>query len=61
VERTPQALYDLRSDPSESKDVSADHPEVVRRLEALLEKARAELGDTLTGRRGAGVRAPGRL
>jgi arylsulfatase len=61
VEKTPQALYDLRNDPAESKDVSAVHPEVVQRLEALLEKARAELGDTLTGRRGSGVRPPGRL
>jgi arylsulfatase len=61
VEKTPQALYDLRNDPGESKDVSADHPEVVRRLEALLEKARAELGDAITGRKGTGVRPPGKL
>jgi arylsulfatase len=57
----PAALYNLREDPGEARDVSADHPDVVRRLEALAEKARAELGDTLTGRKGSGVRPPGRL
>jgi arylsulfatase len=57
----PAALYNLREDPGEAKDVSVDHPDVVRRLEALAEKARAELGDTLTGRKGSGVRPPGRL
>lgn len=29
-------LYDLAADPSESKDVAADHPEVVSRLEKLM-------------------------
>lgn len=29
-------LYDLESDPSESKDVAAEHPEIVARLEAIL-------------------------
>jgi hypothetical protein len=33
----------------------------VRRLEALAEKARADLGDSLTGRTGSGVREPGRV
>ncbi|HYE97328.1 MAG TPA: sulfatase-like hydrolase/transferase, partial [Planctomycetota bacterium] len=61
VERTPRALYNLPDDPSESKDVSAAHPDVVARLEALLEKARADLGDVLTKRRGSGVRPAGRM
>jgi len=61
VERAAPALYDLRTDPGEAHDVSAGHPEIVRRLQALAEKARADLGDTLTGRKGSGVRAPGRL
>lgn len=29
-------LYDLAADPSESKDVAADHPDVVKRLEGLM-------------------------
>ncbi len=31
----PWELYDLRSDPSQSRDVAADHPELVRDLERL--------------------------
>jgi arylsulfatase len=61
VERTPAALYDLRTDPGEANDVSAGHPDIVRRLQDFAEKARADLGDTLTGRKGTGLRAPGRL
>jgi arylsulfatase A-like enzyme len=61
VERLPQSLYDLRTDPGETRDVSTAHPDVVRRLESLLEKARADLGDALTNRKGPGVRPVGRL
>jgi len=61
IETTAFALYDVRKDPGETKDVSAEHPMVVRMLELLAEKARADLGDTLTGRKGSGVRPPGRL
>ncbi|MBV8878509.1 MAG: sulfatase [Planctomycetaceae bacterium] len=61
VEKAPAALYDVRTDPGETTDVAAAHPDVVRRLEALLEKARADLGDALTGRKGPGVRPPGHL
>ena len=41
--------------------VVAAHPEVVARLQAFAEKCRAELGDTLTQRKGAGTREPGRV
>jgi arylsulfatase len=61
VERAAAALYDLRTDPGETQDLSAGHPEIVRRLSAFAEKARADLGDALTGRKGTGVRPPGRL
>jgi arylsulfatase len=61
VERALPALYDLRTDPGERQDVAAGHPDVVRRLQEFAEKARADLGDTLTGRKGSGVRPPGRL
>ena len=61
VEQAAPALYDLRSDPGETRDVSAGHPDVVRRLQSFAEKARADLGDALTGRKGTGVRPPGRL
>ena len=37
------------------------NPEVVKRLQALAEKARADLGDSATKRVGANVRQPGRV
>jgi arylsulfatase A-like enzyme len=54
---TGLALFDLEADPGETTDVSAKHRDVVKRLEALAEKARADLGDSATGRKGSGVRA----
>ena len=53
----PQQLFDLDKDVGESTDVSSDHPEVVKRLLALAEKARTELGDV--GRHGKGQRKAG--
>jgi len=52
-----RALYDLGADLGEKHDVSAQHPDVVARLEAVAAAARAELGDSLTGTTGRGVRA----
>ena len=49
-------LYNLETDPGESEDLLQREPGVVERLEALLEEARADLGDEATGRIGAGVR-----
>jgi arylsulfatase len=54
-------LYDLEADPKENTDVAAAHPDEVNRLLALAEKARADLGDQLTGRKGAGARPPGKV
>lgn len=59
--RIGAALYDLVADPGESRDVAARHPEIVRRLEALMERARGDLGDALRGRAGANVRPAGVL
>ena len=53
-------LYDLVNDISEETNVAAQHPDTVRFLEGEAEKARAELGDSLTQRVGRGVREPGR-
>jgi arylsulfatase len=54
-------LYDLQNDIGEAKNVTAGHPDVTKRLETFAEKMRADLGDTLTKRKGSGVREPGRL
>jgi arylsulfatase A-like enzyme len=55
---TDLALYNLREDVGETNDVAASHPDVVERLQALAEKAREQLGDSVTNRTGSGYRAP---
>jgi arylsulfatase A len=59
--KTKEALYDLKNDVGEETDVSAEHPDVVARLEQAGKEARAALGDRLTGRTGSEVRPPGRI
>ncbi len=54
-------LYDLSQDVGEKNNVADKHPDIVKRLEALAEQARDDLGDRLTNRTGKGVREPGRL
>lgn len=49
VEQQALALYDLEADPGETRNVAAEHAEVVARLQALAEPMRAALGDALTG------------
>lgn len=41
-------LFNLDDDLSETTDVAAKHPEVVRRLQSLADAMRADLGDSLT-------------
>jgi arylsulfatase len=60
VERIGRALFDLTADPGETKDVAAEHPDVVKRLTELADAARRDLGDTLTGVKGSGLRPAGR-
>jgi arylsulfatase len=54
-------LYDVVADIGEQQNIADSHPEVVKRLLALAEEARSDLGDSLTKRTGAGVRPVGRL
>lgn len=54
-------LFDLDTDVGETTDVAERHPDIVRRLLDLAEKARADLGDALTHRQGQGVREPGKV
>ena len=56
---TAPQLYHLRQDIGETRNIAAEHPEVVARLLALAEKAREELGDG-PSRLGKGVRPVGR-
>jgi len=57
--KATQALYDLKNDIGETTDVSAEHPDIVARLEQVAEKARSTLGDKLTDRKGNEVRQAG--
>ena len=56
-----RALYDLDSDVREATNVIDQHPEIVAMLDAHAQRARDDLGDTLTKRKGAGVRPAGKL
>jgi hypothetical protein len=55
------ALFNLKDDPGEKDDVAGKNPAVVQRLLKLAEKARDDLGDPLTGKKGTGLRPPGRV
>ena len=52
-------LFDVRQDVHEDRELSAQHPEVVARLQRLAERIRDETGDT--GRPGRGQRPAGRV
>jgi arylsulfatase A-like enzyme len=54
-------LFDLENDVGETRDVAAEHPDVVARLEQFADTARATLGDKLTGRTGSEIRPAGQL
>ena len=54
-------LYDLEIDISESQNIIEDKPEIVEKLEAAAETARAELGDYLSDQAGSGCRPCGRV
>jgi len=57
--RIPLALYDLVNDIGETTDVSAEHPEVVKRLQDAADAIRADLGEG--NNFGPGVRPAGRI
>ena len=54
-------LYNLREDMGESKNLYAQYPEMVGRLEALLDPCREDLGDAALGIEGKGRRPIGRV
>jgi arylsulfatase A len=62
VEGNPACLlYDLVADPGESRDLSAEMPEVVRRLEKIADQYRQDIGDGLVGASGANCRPAGKV
>jgi len=54
-------LYDLGGDIGEVRDVAGENPGIVSRLNELAERARVDLGDLLTRRKGNSVRPAGRV
>lgn len=61
VESIGLSLFDLESDISESRNVADSNPEIVAKLMALGELARADLGDSLKNVVGKNVRPAGRV
>ena len=57
--QTPLALYDLTNDIGETTDCSAEHPEIVKRLQDAADAIRAELGEE--NNFGPGVRPVGKI
>ncbi|HBP54476.1 MAG TPA: arylsulfatase, partial [Verrucomicrobiales bacterium] len=55
------ALFDLSSDIGETMDVKDDYPGVLKKMQALADNMRTDLGDSLTKVDGVGLRAPGKL
>jgi arylsulfatase A len=56
-----EELYDLETDIGEKTNLKEKYPQIVKQLELEAEKARLDLGDTLTNRVGSGLRQPGYL
>lgn len=59
--KTELALYNLETDVGEKTNVAEQNPEVVKKLLALVEEGRADLGDSLTNQTGKNRRPPGKL
>ena len=55
------ALFNLENDIGEQHDVSARHPEIVKRLMALADEMRRDIGDSAKKMKGQNRRPPGRL
>src|SRR5687768_9344550 len=58
VEQLELSLFNIETDPSETRNVAAANPEIVKRLSAAADKMRVELGDSLQKVTGTGLRKP---
>lgn len=54
-------LYNLEDDPSETKNVAEEYPDIVQEIEGLANAMRSRLGDALLDIHGSETREPGRL
>jgi arylsulfatase A-like enzyme len=55
------SLFDLDQDPGESTNLAGQQPDVVKELLEYVERAREDLGDSLTKRVGKNVRPAGKM
>ena len=53
------ALFDLDSDPGETRNVAAEHPAIVNQIEEIANAFRRDLGESLFKAVGTGVRTAG--
>lgn len=56
--KTGLELYDLETDPGETRNVASDHQAVVTDMSKLADDMRSRLGDDLTGVDGSEIRVP---
>jgi arylsulfatase A-like enzyme len=59
--KTELALYDLEKDPGEKQNIADKNPNVVEQLKELADRARKDLGDSLTMQAGSGRRPADKL
>ena len=59
VEKIGLALFDVKSDPTETQNIADAHPDIVARLQEVVRAARADLGDSLTNTKSANIRPAG--
>lgn len=59
VESLPLSLFNLQTDPGETRNCAAEFPEIVSQLQTVVAAARAELGDGPSAASAPGVRPAG--
>ena len=59
--KTGIELYSLHQDPSETKNVADEYPEVMNYIKRLANHMRADLGDNLTPTKPTGQRESGQV
>jgi hypothetical protein len=55
----PLSLFNLQTDPGETRNCAAEFPEIVSELQTVVAAARAELGDGPSAASAPGVRPAG--
>ncbi len=59
IEQLELSLFNVNDDPGETKNLAANHPDIIAKLTAQAEKIRQELGDSLQNTTGSEIRPVG--